>query len=296
MPESKPGRLAPPLSCDCHMHIFGPADRYKGSPDRMYTPIDMPMTVYDREVGSLGFDRLVFVQPSAYGVDNACLFDAMEKRGDTTRAIVVIDPELGDDELRKMDKAGARGIRLNLKTPRYPDTRAHQGALEQAAAQIGKFGWHIQIYADTAMIAPLAPAIRTLKVPLVLDHMGGVKSRDGPWQPDFDIVLDLVASGACWVKVSGADIVSGLTGNDADLINAAPFARALIEANADRVVWGTDWPHPAHMHGGIGDAAPQIAFRPVGNAALVKLFLEAAGNDVTRKRILVDNPQRLYGF
>ena len=96
--------------------------------------------------------------------------------------------------------------------------------------------------------------------------------------------------------MSGADIVSGLTGNDVDLRDAAPFARALIAANANQVVWGTDWPHPAHMHGPMGDAAPQIAFRPVGNAALVTLFLEAAGDDATRRRILVDNPQRLYGF
>ncbi len=296
MTESKPSRLVPPLSCDCHMHIFGPPERYKGSPDRMYTPTDMPMTVYDREVGSLGFDRLVFVQPSAYGDDNSCLLDAMAERPDTTRAIVVVDPSTGDDELRILDKAGVRGIRLNLKTPRYPDTKAHQGALEHAAAQIGKFGWHIQIYADTGMVAALAPAIRKLKVPLVLDHMGGVRSKDGPKQPDFDLVLDLVSAGAVWVKVSGADIVSGLTGNDADLQDAAPFARALIAANAGRAVWGTDWPHPAHMHGAVGDAAPPIGFRPVGNAALVKLFLDVAGDDATRRRILVDNPQRLYGF
>ena len=296
MTDTKPSRLLPPLSCDSHMHIFGPADRYKGSADRMYTPVDMPMSVYDREVGSLGVDRLVFVQPSAYGEDNSCLFDAMKLRPDSTRAIVVVDPDLGDDELRKMDKAGARGIRLNLKTPRYPDTKAHQAALEKAAAQIGKFGWHIQIYADTGMVSALAPAIRQLKVPLVLDHMGGVRSKDGPKQKDFDIILELVAEGACWVKVSGADIVSGLTGSDADLNDAAPFARQLIKANAERILWGTDWPHPAHMHGAIGDAAPNIEFRPVGNAALAKLFLEAAGDDATRKRILVDNPAKLYGF
>jgi predicted TIM-barrel fold metal-dependent hydrolase len=278
------------------MHVFGPPEHYKGSSDRMYTPVDMPMSAYDREVGSLGFDRLVFVQPSAYGTDNSCLFDAMKQRPDTTRAIVVIDPATGEDELREMDKAGARGIRLNLKTPRHPDTKAHQGALEHAAAQIGKFGWHIQVYADTGMISALAPAIRKLRVPLVLDHMSGVKSKDGPKQPDFDIILDLISSGACWAKVSGADIVSGLTGNDVDLWDAAPFAQALIAANANQVVWGTDWPHPAHMHGTIGEAAAQIVFRPVGNAALVTLFLEAAGEDATRSRILVDNPQRLYGF
>ncbi len=296
MTEMKPAPLVPPLSCDCHMHIFGPPERYKGSPDRMYTPVDMPMGIYDRDVGSLGFDRLVFVQPSAYGTDNSCLLDAMKQRPDTARAIVVVDPETGEDEIRALDKAGARGIRLNLKTPRYPNTKAHQGALEHAAAQIARFGWQIQIYADAGMIGALAPAIRKLRVPLVLDHMGGVKSKDGPKQPAFDTILDLISSGACWVKLSGADIVSGLTGNDADMGDAAPFARALIAANASQVVWGSDWPHPAHMHGAIGEAAPQIAYRPVGNVALVTLFLEAAADDATRRRILVDNPQRLYGF
>ena len=109
MTDSKPGRLVPPLSCDCHMHIFGPADRYKGSADRMYTPIDMPMTTYEREVGALGFDRLVWVQPSAYGVDNSCLLDAMKLRPDTSRAIVVIDPDLGED--RGGGRSGAGGDR-----------------------------------------------------------------------------------------------------------------------------------------------------------------------------------------
>jgi predicted TIM-barrel fold metal-dependent hydrolase len=144
------------------------------------------------------------------------------------------------------------------------------------------------------MVSALAPAIRQLKVPLVLDHMGGVRSKDGLAQPRFDIILDLVAAGACWVKISGADIVSGMTGNDIDLWDAAPFARALVNANADRVVWGTDWPHLVHHHGAIGDASPPAGYRPVGNAALVKLMLEVAGSDASR--ILVDNPQRLYGF
>src|SRR5581483_5314971 len=104
MPDNKPDRLVPPLSCDSHMHIFGPPERYKGSSDRMYTPVDMPISVYDREVGALGFDRLVWVQPSAYGTDNSCLLDAMALRPDTTRAVAVIDPDLGDDELRKLDR------------------------------------------------------------------------------------------------------------------------------------------------------------------------------------------------
>jgi len=296
MTETTPTPIVPPLSCDCHVHIFGPPARYKGSLDRMYTPLDMPMDVYDREVGSLGFHRLVFVQPSAYGTDNSCLLDAMRQRTETARAIVVVGPETGREEIQAMDKAGARGIRLNLKTPRYTDTTGYQGVLEHASAQIGRFGWQIQVYADAAIVSALAPTIRTLRVPVVLDHMGGVKSKDGLKQPDFDTILDLVSSGACWVKLSGADIVSGLTGNDADMRDAVPFVQALIAANVNQLVWGSDWPHPAHMHGPIGEAAPQIAFRPVSNAALVKLFLEAAAGDANRRRILVDNPQRLYGF
>jgi predicted TIM-barrel fold metal-dependent hydrolase len=277
------------------MHVFGPTAVYPGAPDRTYTPMDKPLAGYDASVASLGFQRLVFVQPSAYGTDNRCLLDAMKIRPNT-RAVAVIDPAIGDDELRSMDAAGVRGIRLNLMTPRLPDLSALGATLRRAADRVGSLGWHIQIYADTEIVTALAPAIRTLGIPLVLDHMGGVRTKDGSKQAGFDVVLDLLSSGACWVKVSGADIASGMTGKDSDLWDAQPFARALIAANPANVLWGSDWPHLVHQHGGIGDAAPPAGYRPVGDRALVQLFWEAAGDDATRRRILVDNPARLYRF
>lgn len=297
MPANSPTALPamPPLSCDCHMHIFGPPERYKGSPARTYTPTDMPMTRYNAAVASLGFQRLVFVQPSAYGADNSCLLDAMARRPNT-RAVAVIDVDIGDDQLQAMDRAGVRGIRLNLMTPRFPDMSVHAATLRQAAERIAKFGWHIQIYADTEIVTALAPAIRTSAVPVVLDHMGGARSKDGAKQAGFDVVLDLLSEGKCWVKISGADIVTGMTGKDSDLRNAAPFARALVAANSSRVVWGTDWPHLVHHHSGIGDAAPMAGYRPVSDRALAQLLWDVTGDDATRRRILVDNPQQLYRF
>ncbi len=292
---STPLGVVQPLSCDCHMHIFGPPERYRGAPERTYTPTEMPMTKYDDAVASLGFQRLVFVQPSAYGTDNSCLLDAMAKRPNT-RAVAVIDLDIDDQQLRSMDRAGVRGIRLNLKTPRFPDAGAQGSALQLAAERIAKFAWHIQIYADTEVITSLAPVVRDLSVPVVFDHMAGVRSKDGPKQPNFDLVLGLLADGKCWVKISGADIVTGMTGKDPDLWNAAPFARALVSANTNRVIWGTDWPHLVHHHSGIGDAAPSAGYRPVSDRALAQLLWDVTGNDATRHRILVDNPQQLYRF
>ena len=210
-----------------------------------------------------------------------------------TRGVVVIEPGISDDALDAMHALGVRGVRLNLMSPRVSDVAAAERMLEPVAARIARLGWHIQIYADAGIIAPVASVIRRLAVPVVLDHMAGVRAEQGVDAADFIALLDLVAAGQCWVKLSGADIV---TRRDDDFSGARPFMRALIAANVRRLVWGTDWPHLVHHSGAMGDAAPPAGYRPVGEPALLQLLCDCAPDEPALRRILVDNPQQLYAF
>ena len=287
----------PPLSCDSHMHVFGPPSRYPGAPTRQYSPTEMPLARYAPIARALGLERVVLVQPSAYGADNSCLLDtlrdASNQQRDSMRAIVVIDEETTDEALDAMHALGVRGARLNLMSPRVDSVAAAQRLLEPVAARIGRLGWHIQIYADPGIIAPIAQVIARLDVPVVLDHMAGARAGQGTDAPDFVALLDLLAANGCWVKVSGADIV---TGRNDDFTAAAPFIEALVAANPERLVWGTDWPHLVHHSGAMGDAAPPAGYRPVNESALLSLLCDAVADQQTLRGIMVDNPQRLYGF
>ncbi len=293
MAAPTPRRRLPPQACDSHMHVFGPPARYPGAPARLYSPPDMPVAAYAGVAAGLGLERVVLVQPSAYGSDNRCLLDTLRASDRPMRGVVVIDPALPDAELHAMHALGVRGVRLNLMTPRIGDAAAAERLLAPVAARIGALGWHIQIYADPGILAPIASVLGGLGVPVVLDHMTGVRVPTTSDDPQFAVLLDLLAAGRCWMKLSGADI---LARRDDDFSAAAPFARALVAANPARLVWGTDWPHLVHFHGAAGDAAPQAGYRPVDEPGLVDLLADVAGDDATLHRILVDNPQELYGF
>jgi 2-pyrone-4,6-dicarboxylate lactonase len=284
----------PPRACDCHVHVFGAPERYPAAPTRQYTPSEMGLEHYGALTAALGLERLVLVQPSAYGTDNRCLLDAMAARSETTRGVVVIDPAIAGAELRALHAQGVRGVRLNLMNPRIGDAAAAKVLMQPIAARIASLGWHVQVYADTSVIAPIAEVIGNLPVPVVLDHMAGAKQERGVGDPHFRTVLDLLAAGGCWVKLSGADIVTTRdTGFEAA---AEPFARALVRANPSQVVWGTDWPHPFHFHGAMGDGAPAARYRRVDERGALDLLRHAVPDEDTWQRILVDNPERLYGF
>ena len=283
----------PPLSCDSHMHVFGPPAQYPGAPTRQYSPTLMPFAAYAPVARRLGLERVVLVQRRAYGSDNRCLLDTLRAQPANKRGVVVIDLAVPDAELDAMHALGVRGARLNLMSPQIESVAAAERLLEPVAARVERLGWHIQIYADPGIVAPIAPVIARLPVPVVLDHMAGVRDHQGVDHPDFIALLDLLAGGGCWVKVSGADIV---TKRDDDFSAAAPFIRALIAANAGQIVWGTDWPHLVHHSGAMGDAAPPAGYRPVDESALLKLLCDNVADEVMLHRIPVDNPQRLYAF
>ena len=281
----------PAGATDCHMHVF--EARYPPSPSRTYTPGPAPLEQYRKVAAALRLERAVVVQPSAYGTDNSCTLDAVAALGLSARAVVGIDPAISDDELDRLHRRGARGVRVNSASRGQRNVDEIAGLVSATARRIERLGWHLQIFTDLAVIEQLRKTLRTLPVPVVIDHMGLAQAAQGPAQRGLAALGDLLASGRGWVKLSGAYRVSVREPGFAD---AVAIIRALIEANPDRCVWGTDWPHVGgHGHAPSAEAPPAI-YRRLDTAALLDQVVACAGDDATVCKILVDNPAKLYGF
>jgi predicted TIM-barrel fold metal-dependent hydrolase len=235
---------------------------------------------------------VVFVQPSPYGTDNACLLDVLLRMGGAARGIVAISPGTSDADLVAMDAVGARGVRVTLNAKGADSARAISEAIAGLAPRLAPLGWHIQIFASLASIAGAAESIRTSSVPVVFDHMALTKPGDLDG-PAFQELKRLLATGTCWVKLSGADRI---TGSDTDFAPALPVICALAAANPDRLVWGTDWPHTGRHAGGAGSDMPLNSHRPLDDGALLSLLWRALGDGPVLRRVLADNPARLGGF
>lgn len=283
----------PAGACDCHTHIFGDPGQFPLSPGRTYTP----ETALPDEMAALhkrlSIQRVVIVTPSIYGTDNATTLFGIKARGADARGIAVIDDQTPDSDLDAMGRAGVCGIRLNLATAGVNDAIVARQKLQAAAKRIEGRKWHIQIYTNTALIVHLQDVVAGLSVPVVFDHFGGAQAADGLRQPGFPELLALVGSGQAYVKISGAYRASKLAPDYAD---AAPLAKALIAANPERVVWGTDWPHPnAVTPPGKKptDITPPL---PIDDGRLLNELALWAPDAAIRKKILVDNPARLYAF
>jgi predicted TIM-barrel fold metal-dependent hydrolase len=284
----------PPGACDCHVHVVGDQQRFPMTPDRVYTP---PAAGADELLAlqrRLRFDRVVIVQPSFYGIDNAATLDGLRQLGPRrARGIAVIDDKTSPAALDDMVKAGVRGIRLNLETAGEIDPAALSRKLQAALRQIAGRGWHVQIYTRLPVIAALASELAALPVPLVVDHFGGAQAALGAEQPGFGALTALVRSGKAYVKISGAYRVSRLAPDYAD---AAPLARALIAANPERIVWGTDWPHTDSARPPGRPTTDVSPFQPIDDGLLLNQLPSWAPDAAIRRQILVDNPARLYGF
>jgi predicted TIM-barrel fold metal-dependent hydrolase len=278
----------PAGACDCHVHIFGPDAQFPLSRKRLYTPgpasIEDLLALHD----ALHIDRDVIVHPSPYGADNAVSVDAVRKLGQRARGVAVIDDTTTDAMLDDMHDAGIRGVRVNLESYGESDPAVAGRHLQQAAARVSRLGWHVQTYTNLGVLAALHDIIEKLPVPLVVDHFGRPKAALGTDQPGFAEFLDLLRSGKVYVKISAPYRISQLP----DYPDAAPIARAMIAANPDRILWGTDWPHPGAAK---RDPAVIEPFRPEDNGAALNR-LTAWASESERKKILVDNPARLYQF
>ena len=225
---------------------------------------------------ALGIERMVIVQPSVYGTRNEVSLDAAEQFGlDRARVVVVIDDSFDEAALKRLHARGTRGVRFNAVSGN--GTPLEQ--LEALARRIAPLGWHLQLYAEGHQLPELAPRLATLPVPVVVDHMGGVKTAEGLNGAGFKALLKMLESPQCWVKISGYRISGG-----PPFADVAPFARAILDAAPDRAVWGTDWPHPSLQHWMPEDGH------------LLDLLGQWAPSDAERRRVLVDNPARLYGF
>ena len=281
-------------ACDCHVHIFDPA-RFPYAAKRVYTPPEALVEDLLELQKTLRMDRVVVVQPSVYGSDNSCALAALRRLGARARGVVVIDRTTSRTEIDEMAAAGARGIRLNLNTTPSGeiDAEGSKRSLDLAAEQIRDRGWHIQFYTRPHVIAALKSHIEQLPFPVVFDHFGAAQAAKGPSQPGFDALLDLVKSGRAYVKISGCYRISDKA---PDFPDAAPMAQALVAANADRVVWATDWPHPDSAFGqgrSLSEIAPPF---PVDNGLLLNQLPKWVADPVIRRKILVENAARLYDF
>jgi predicted TIM-barrel fold metal-dependent hydrolase len=265
-------RRPPPLSCDCHIHVFGPYARYPLDAARKYTPEEARLEDYLQVATALGTRRVVFVQPSVYGTDNACQRDAVQSLEEHARGIAVIDDSVSDARLDALCGAGFVGARLNFMRAGALES------LEHTAARVERLGWHVQLHLPGAMIPEIAGRLLKLPTDFVIDHFGRLDVWQGVTQPAFQTLLRLVDSGRCWVKLSAPYRMDG-----APYPRVAPFARELVRRNPERLVWGTDWPHP------------YVAVVP-DDPGLLQTMFDWVPDDRTRHRILVDNPARLYRF
>jgi predicted TIM-barrel fold metal-dependent hydrolase len=291
---STPVNFAVPAgACDCHTHIFGDPRRFPLWSGRTYTPETASVAEMRALHRALHTERVVIVNPSIYGTDNSCTLDAVKELGAGARAIAVIDEKTPDGRLDEMAHGGVCGIRLNFETFGQANPDATRKAFNQAVERVAGRKWHIQIYTHLAVIAGLHKEIMAAPVVSVFDHFGGAQAAQGTAQPGFDEMIDLLRSGKAYVKISGAYRISSKA---PDYPDAAPLAKALIAANAERVIWGSDWPHPG---GGplpghtAADLAPLLQ---IDDGRLLDQLPVWAPDAAVRKTILVDNPARLYGF
>ena len=285
--EGPPAFRAPPLSCDAHFHVFGPMERYPagGVNEKLrYAPPLAPLPDYLALAKHLGIERFVFVQPSAYGRDNACMLDAMREVGIAKcRGIVDVDENAPDALLAEMDRLGVRGVRINVSPVKPPEpgfAETMRPRIERLDARCHELGWHLDFLAPGWLTEELMPVFATMKCSYSLAHMGMFKAEAGPAQPGFRKLLDILrhGDGRCWVKFTGTYRMA----TPPRYADAAPMARALIEAAPDRLIWGSDYPH--------------LSFADkVGSVQLFNLLADWA-DEAERRKILVDNPVALFGF
>ncbi len=283
-PDPRPRRprfAVPPGSCDTHAHVFGSPGEYRCSPGSRYIPPDAPLAAYLRMHDALGIERGVLVQSSAHGTDNAALMDALAATGGRLRAVAAVDESISDRELSRLHEAGVRGARVHL-ADRPDGGFVGFPQAERMARRAREMGWHLEFLVRLSEFSDLGRRLGSLPVEVVIAHMGYVPVGRGLGDPAFQDLLGLVREGRCWVKLSAPYRFTEL--GRAPYSDLDPFARALVEAGPERMLWGTDWPHP-NFWGAMpndGDLLDQLA-------AWVP-------DEETRRRILVDNPAALYGF
>jgi predicted TIM-barrel fold metal-dependent hydrolase len=278
----KPDTALPHGAVDTHVHVF--ENKYPLSPGRGYNPPDSTLADLKHLHATLGVDRVVFTQPSIYGADNAAILDGMNALNAATpnraRCVVAITMDVSDAELAALDKAGARGVRLNTD---------NKGGMPVSFDQIGKledrirpFGWHFEWLFPGKDIIELMPVLSAVKIPMSIGHFAYQPATAGVGAPGFKALIELMKRGNTWMKISGANRVSATDLPPYD--DVKPMAHALIEAAPERIMWGTDWPHPN-----------KYVVNP-NDGDLVDAFGDWVSDDTMRRKIMVDTPAAFYRF
>lgn len=276
---STPVFRVPPGSVDAHCHVFGPGDRFPYAPERKYTPCDASAAQLFALRDHLGFDRNVIVQATCHGADNRALVDALQQSAGRARGVATVRPSITDAELSALDAAGVRGVRFNF-VKRLVDTTPRETLLE-IAHRIAPLGWHIVIYFEAQELPELYDFFTQLPTTVVVDHMGRPDVTQPVEGPEFELFVRLMREHPnFWSKVSCPERLSksGPPGYD----DVVPFARRLVETFSERVLWGTDWPHP-NLKGHMPD-----------DGLLVDYIPRIAPTAALQHALLVDNPNRLY--
>lgn len=286
MAETATQYRLPEGSCDCHFHIYGPFDRFPAGSEGRFTPA-RAFAIEDAFAhwGNMGVTRGVIVHAVGSGEDNAVTYDALRRYPDRLRATAILRPDVSDRRLDALTDAGFKAVRVTMIRQdgkpvstlgtSYEDFRS-------LAPRIAERGWHAQLWIESSDLVAAAPELEKFPLTYVIDHMSRTMADKGHEHPDFRAFTELLKTGRYWTKISGADRNTRLGRPYAD---TAPYMRAIVAAAPDQVVWGSDWPHVGHSD----ETMPAIQ-------DLLRLLHECVPDEATRRKILVDNPTRLYGF
>jgi len=275
---TKPLHALPEGAWDAHCHVFGPAADFPYAEDRSYTPPDAPFETLRSLHDHLGFSRGVIVQASCHGSDNRAMLDTIARSEGRYRGVAIVNGSESDVHLAELDAAGVRGVRFNFVAHLggAPDLDVFDSTVDRLAG----LGWHVVLHLDAQDILTYADRLARIPVPFIIDHMGRVKAQDGIDQEPFKALQHLMENPLAWVKVCGSERVS--TGRR-PFEDAIPFAERLIDIAPDRVLWGTDWPHP------------NITKDMPNDGGLVDLMFNFCADPEKRQKLLVENPLKLYG-
>jgi predicted TIM-barrel fold metal-dependent hydrolase len=292
-PSTRVSFDVPPGATDCAVHVFGDLKRHPYWAGRTYTPEPATVAELKQVMRSLRLDRVVVVQASTYGTDNSCVVDSIGELGSGARGVAVIDDKTTEASLEELHRGGVRGIRLSLGNQGVTDPAGARQRVKAADDRMkNRKGWSVLISGSPATWDALRAELAAFTVPIVIDHFGEPRVADGVGQPGFTAVLSLVKSGKAYVKLSNADTLTSRS----DMSDITPYAKALISANPQRIVWGTAWPHPSA--GAVPGRKPTdlALHRQTDDGRVMNMLAVWAPDAAMRKMILVDNPARLYGF
>jgi predicted TIM-barrel fold metal-dependent hydrolase len=281
----------PEGACDCHVHTFDP-QHFPYSPSRPYTPEPVSVEELRSLHQALHMNRVIVVQTTVYGPDNAGVLDAMKQLGSRARGVAVIDEKTPNSALDNMDRAGIRGMRLNLETAGQTDPEIGRKRFQAAVERIKGRKWHIQIYARLTVIEGIKDLVASAPMPVVFDHFGGMQAALGAEQPGFASLMTLIRTGKAYVKISAPYRTSIEAPEYPDV---APLARALVASNPERILWGSDWPHPGLPVPGRSNSEITPFFQ-IDDGRVLNFLPQWVPDPAERKTILVENPARLYGF